>query len=152
VPDLIYNSSSWSLSAVSFLFSRVLSQRRRKEAGTRECISHDGAHFSHVIAAILPFCPTADETYHPRISADKLQGVAMLTRIMFLSPIFLGISGIFGGILNSFKRFLIYSLAPSCIIWHNFWRSFFGEAFRDCRTRLGVVIGAFLHMVVNIRM
>ncbi|MEK7447236.1 MAG: murein biosynthesis integral membrane protein MurJ, partial [Patescibacteria group bacterium] len=35
-----------------------------------------------------------------------------LIRIMLLSPIFFSISGIFGGILNSHKRFIAYSLAP----------------------------------------
>jgi len=71
----------------------------------------------------------------------------MLTRIMFLSPIFLGVSGIFGGILNSFKRFLIYSIAP---LLYNLGiitgALFFVKPFGIAGLAWGVVLGAFLHM------
>ena len=69
---------------------------------------------------------------------------------MFLSPIFLGISGIFGGILNSFKRFLIYSLAP---IFYNvgiiFGVVFFVKLWGPIGLAWGVVLGALLHMIIQ---
>jgi len=34
------------------------------------------------------------------------------TRIMLISPIFFAVSSVFSGVLNSYKRFLAYSLAP----------------------------------------
>ena len=43
----------------------------------------------------------------PGFSPEKQALTAGLTRIMFLSPIFLGISSILGGILQSFKRFFV---------------------------------------------
>jgi putative peptidoglycan lipid II flippase len=70
---------------------------------------------------------------------------------MFLSPLFLGISGVWGGILQSFKRFLIYSLAPvfynlgiiiGALYFVNWW-GITGLAW-------GVALGAFLHMAVQI--
>ena len=40
--------------------------------------------------------------------AQKQAEIVELTRIMLLSPIILGMSGIIGGILNSFKKFFFY--------------------------------------------
>lgn len=74
-----------------------------------------------------------------------------LTRIMFLSPLFLGLSGVLGGILQSFKRFFIYSLAPifynvgiiiGALYFVNWW-GLSGLAW-------GVVLGAFMHMAIQI--
>ncbi len=82
--------------------------------------------------------------------AAQLQTV-MLTRIMFLSPLFLGISGVLGGMLQSFKRFLIYSVAPifynlgiiAGALWFSNWFGLSGLAW-------GVVLGAFFHMAIQI--
>ena len=70
---------------------------------------------------------------------------------MFLSPIFLGVSGVLGGMLQSFRRFLIYSLAPIFYnlgiifgaVWFSNWFGLSGLAW-------GVVLGAFLHMLIQI--
>ncbi len=87
----------------------------------------------------------------PGFSPEKQALTAGLTRIMFLSPIFLGISSILGGILQSFKRFFVYSLAP---IMYNIgiiigalylvplW-GVYGLAW-------GVALGAFMHMLVQL--
>jgi putative peptidoglycan lipid II flippase len=63
----------------------------------------------------------------------------------------LGISGVLGGILQSFKRFLVYSLAP---VFYNLgiiigalyfvsWWGIYGLAW-------GVVLGAALHLIIQI--
>jgi putative peptidoglycan lipid II flippase len=82
--------------------------------------------------------------------ADKTL-TASLTRIMFLSPLFLGISGIFGGILQSFKRFFVYSIAP---IFYNLG-IILGAIYLVGPWGLtglawGVVFGAILHLAVQI--
>ncbi len=74
-----------------------------------------------------------------------------LTRVMFLSPFFLGISSILGGILQSFKRFFIYSLAP---IMYNLG-IIIGALYFVPRWGLrglawGVVLGAAVHMLVQL--
>ena len=87
----------------------------------------------------------------PGFSPESQKATAALTRIMFLSPLFLGISGIFGGILQSFKRFLIYSLSP---IFYNlgiiFGAIFFVDIWGLTGLAWGVVIGAFFHMAIQI--
>lgn len=76
---------------------------------------------------------------------------ASLTRIMFLSPLFLGISGILGGALQSFKRFFIYSLSP---IFYNIGiilgALYFVDSFGLIGLAWGVVLGSFLHMIIQL--
>jgi putative peptidoglycan lipid II flippase len=76
---------------------------------------------------------------------------ASVTRIMFLSPIFLGISSIFGGVLQSFKRFIVYSLAP---IMYNLGiiigALYFAPHFGLNGLAWGVVLGAVLHMLIQL--
>ncbi|MFH1522476.1 MAG: murein biosynthesis integral membrane protein MurJ [Patescibacteria group bacterium] len=89
----------------------------------------------------------------PGFTEDKQLLTASLTRIMFLSPLLLGISSVLGGILQSFKRFFVYSLSP---IMYNvgiiigalylvpIW-GIYGLAW-------GVVFGALLHMLIQLPM
>jgi len=97
------------------------------------------------------FAPLLTRLITPGFGPEEQSATAALTRVMFLSPLFLGISGILGGILQSFKRFFVYSLAP---IFYNIgiiigalyfsqWWGLYGLAW-------GVVLGAFLHMAVQI--
>lgn len=87
----------------------------------------------------------------PGFGPEEQKFVTALTRIMFLSPIFLGISGIFGGILQSFKRFLIYSLAP---IFYNLGiivgALYFVDIWGIYGLAWGVILGAFLHLAIQI--
>lgn len=48
----------------------------------------------------------------PGFSPENVDLATRMTRVMLLSPIILGMSSVFGGVLQSFKRFLAYSLAP----------------------------------------
>ncbi len=57
------------------------------------------------------FAPWIMRLITPGFDAEKMSLTVSLARIMFLSPIFLGISSVFGGILQSFKRFFVYSLS-----------------------------------------
>lgn len=77
--------------------------------------------------------------------------IVTLTRIMFLSPIFLGLSSIAGGILQSFNRFFIYSLAP---IFYNFGiiigALFLTPLYGIVGLAWGVVLGSFLHFIIQV--
>jgi len=97
------------------------------------------------------FAPFLMRFVAPGFSSDAQATTAALTRVMFLSPLFLGISGILGGILQSFKRFLVYSLAPifynlgiiiGALYFVDFW-GIIGLAW-------GVALGAGLHCLVQI--
>jgi len=70
---------------------------------------------------------------------------------MFLSPIFLGISSVFGGILQSFKRFFVYSMSP---IFYNIGiiigALYFVPLWGIYGLAWGVVLGAIAHMIVQL--
>ena len=87
----------------------------------------------------------------PGFSPEQQVAVARLTRIMFLSPLFLGLSGVFSGILQSFKRFLVYSLSP---IFYNLGiivgALYFTDRWGLRGLAWGVVLGAFLHFLVQV--
>lgn len=97
------------------------------------------------------FAPQIVRLITPGFSPEAQRQTASLTRLMFLSPIFLGISGVLGGILQSFKRFFLYSFAP---IMYNLGiivgALYFSKSFGLFGLALGVVLGAFLHMLIQI--
>jgi putative peptidoglycan lipid II flippase len=83
----------------------------------------------------------------PGFSPEMQMKTAVLSRIMFLSPIILAVSSIFSGVLQTFKRFFIYSLAP---IFYNVGiiagALFFVPLWGIYGLAWGVVLGALLHM------
>ncbi|MBI4837194.1 MAG: murein biosynthesis integral membrane protein MurJ [Candidatus Portnoybacteria bacterium] len=87
----------------------------------------------------------------PGFGPEKLNLTISLSRLIFLSPIFLGISGVFSGVLQSFKHFIAFSLAP---IFYNlgiiFGALFLTNSLGIYGLGLGVVLGAFLHMMIQI--
>lgn len=96
------------------------------------------------------FAPWLTKLIVPGFSGEKFTLTVSLTRIMFLSPLFLGISSVLGGVLQSFKRFFAYSLAP---VFYNvgiiIGALYFVPLFGVYGLGWGVVFGAFMHMLVQ---
>lgn len=97
------------------------------------------------------FAPQIQHWVAPGFTGEKLAMTVSLARIMALGPIFLGISAVFSGILQSYRRFLIYALAPLLynigIIVGAVWLvSLFGVI----GLAIGVVLGTIGHMLVQI--
>jgi len=104
-----------------------------------------------ICGILFIFAPNLVSWIVPGFLAEKKELTILLTRIMFLSPIFLGISNMISGILRVFKRFLITSLAP---IMYNFG-IISGILFFVPRIGLpglawGVVLGGFLHLLIQL--
>ena len=97
------------------------------------------------------FAPQLVKIIAPGFGVSEQQSTVALTRIMFLSPIFLGMSGILGGILQSFKKFFVYSLAP---IFYNIGiiigALYFVDIFGITGLAWGVVLGAALHFLIQL--
>lgn len=100
---------------------------------------------------LILFVPQILSLIAPGFSGEKKEMAVLLTRIMFLSPIILGISNIISGVLRIFKRFLVASLAP---IMYNLGIIigilFFVPVFKVTGLALGVVLGALLHLLIQI--
>lgn len=154
IPDLIYNLLILGALSAAFIpiFTSLVSNEKEKNAWKLASgIMNIAIVFIAVLSIIFAiFAPFLMKIITPGFPPEKMDQVVYFTRIMFLSPLFLGISGIFGGILTSFKRFLIYSLAPvfyniGIIIGILFFVKFFGPI----GLAWGVVFGAFLHMLTQ---
>ena len=105
-----------------------------------------------IISAILViFAPQLLSLIAPGFSEEKKELTVILTRIMFLSPIFLGISNIISGILRVFRRFLLTSLSP---IMYNLGIIagilFFVPLIGLQGLAWGVALGGFLHLFIQI--
>lgn len=81
--------------------------------------------------------------------AEQTQAI-FLSRVMLLSPFFLGLSNIFSSITQAFRRFFVYALSPviyniGIIIGIVFFLPRFGLS----GLAWGVALGAFFHVVVQ---
>lgn len=99
----------------------------------------------------IVFAPQLIALITPGFSPELRVTTVTLTRIMFFSPLFLGISSLLGGVLQSFKNFFVFSLAP---IFYNLG-IIAGALLLVPRLGIsglawGVVLGAFLHMIIQI--
>ena len=105
-----------------------------------------------ILSAVLAiFAPLLMHLITPGFDYAKLATTVVLTRIMFISPFLLALSSVIGGILQSFKRFFVYSLAP---IMYNIGiiigALYFVPVWGVYGLAYGVVLGAFLHLIVQI--
>lgn len=154
IPDLIYNLLILGALSAAFIpvFTGLVSREKEDDAwNLANSILNIALVFIIGISAVFAvFAPILMKIITPGFPPDKMEMVTIFTRIMFLSPLFLGISGIFGGILTSFKHFLIYSIAP---IFYNLGIIagvlVFVKFLGPIGLAWGVVFGAFLHMLVQ---
>ncbi|KKP43472.1 MAG: putative peptidoglycan lipid II flippase MurJ [Parcubacteria group bacterium GW2011_GWA1_33_6] len=97
------------------------------------------------------FAPFFVSLIAPGFSPEKREMTVTLMRIMFLSPIILGISNIISGILQVFKRFLVTAMAP---LMYNLGIIvgiiFFVPKFGLIGLAFGVVLGGVLHLLIQI--
>jgi putative peptidoglycan lipid II flippase len=158
IPDLVYNLLILgSLSATFIPVFVSLWQRRQGEEAqeTWQFVNNilNLLVLSLIIlgAAFFFLAPFLMKLITPGFGAEKMAQTVALTRIMFLSPLLLGISNVWGGVLQSLKRFVVFSLTP---IFYNvgiiFGILFFVPHFGIYGLAFGVVLGAFLHMACQL--
>ena len=104
-----------------------------------------------ICLVFILFAPFFVSLIAPGFSPEKKEMTAMLMRIMFLSPIILGISNIVSGILQIFKRFFVTALAP---LLYNvgiiIGIIFFVPTLGLVGLAFGVVLGGVLHLLIQI--
>jgi putative peptidoglycan lipid II flippase len=155
IPDLVFNLLVLGALSAGFIpiFTKYLQTKGDEKAWqlVSEIINILVVGLLIVCGAFFIFAPQLMKLITPGFDTNKMATTIMLTRIMFLSPLFLGVSSVFGSILQSFKRFIVYSFAPifynvgiiiGALVFVRYW-GVYGLAY-------GVVLGAFLHMIVQI--
>lgn len=154
IPDLLYGFLVMGALSAAFIpvFTGLMTERKREEAwklasGLLYMMLASLGTFA--VFAIIS-APWLVDMVAPGFSDEKKAMVVMLTRVMLLSPLFLAASAVFGGVLVSFKQFVAYSLAP---IFYNIGiicgALFFVPMMGEVGLAWGVVLGSFLHMIVQ---
>lgn len=156
LPDLLYNLLILGALSAGFIpiFSEYLERKGKEQAMRLAEKLFSVIAVSMMVACALLFltAPWFVRWLAPGFEGEQLALTIRLTQIMSLSPLFLGLSAVFGGVLQATRRFFAFSAAP---VFYNlgilfgifalapFW-GIVGVAW-------GVVIGAFLHFVVQAR-
>ena len=157
IPDLIYNLLIVGALSAGFIPVFVAARRRFTSRGSEEWYLANAFLTVVVVALVIVSGFGALFVYYltpliaPGFSADKIAEVARLSRIMFLSPLLLGISAVVGGVLQSYRNFFVFSLAPifyniGIIIGALGLVPFLGLS----GLAWGVVIGAGLHLGIQL--
>jgi len=155
IPDLLFNLLI--LGALSSAFIPIFTEYiSKKELDQAWRVASSVINFAILALVgfgsfIFLFAPQIVKLVTPGFDSERLRITIELTRIMLLSPLFFGVSSIVGGMLNSFNRFFVYSLAP---IMYNIGiiagALFFVPLFGISGLAWGVVVGAFLHLLVQL--
>ncbi len=134
-------------------FTKLLSsENENKEAWklTNNILNILGISLIILCGLGMIFTPILNKILAPGFSGENLLRVTAFTRIMFLSPIFLGISMLMGGALQSLRRFVLYAIAP---IFYNFGIIFGATVLvrimGENGLAYGVVLGAFVHCALQ---
>lgn len=155
IPDLIFNILILGAITSAFIpvFTNLVSRGKKNEAwDVAVSVINIAIVFLIAITALLALLmPLVTPLIVPGFSAQKQELTLKLARLMLLSPIFFGLSYILGGILNSFKRFLVYSLAP---LVYNLTiilgTVLLADSLGIFGVALAVVAGAFLHFLIQL--
>ena len=154
VPDLVFGVLV--MGGISAAFLPIFSEYFQKSAEQGWKFANNALN-CFLILLILTclvlaiFIPLLVKFIAPGFSPEQEYLLISLTRIMFLSPIFFGLSSIFSGIAHYFNRFLFYSIAP--IIYNLsiiFGILFLVPIFGLYGLAYGVVLGAFFHWFIQI--
>ena len=154
IPDILF-ATVGSLVSASVLLPTIASNLNKDKKDLKDFINSIFTFYSLLIflSSIVLFflSPYILALIFPKISGDDFSTLVSLTRILFLSPIFLGFSNLFACIVQTNQRFFISALSPvlynvGIILGILFLFPLFGLK----GLVLGVVLGAFLHFAIQI--
>lgn len=153
VPDFIYVSLA-SLVASAVLIPFIAPKIERGEDARSFFNSVFTLFFVAMIAvssAAFFAMPLLAKLIIPGFNDSAQTELVSLSRILLLSPFLLGLSGLFASITQSLRRFFVYALSPALynvgiILGIVFFLPLFGLS----GLMFGVIIGAFLHMLIQI--
>ncbi len=157
IPDLIFNLIV--IGALSAAFIPLFTDKIVKgKKGTEEAFDFAAAVFNIMVLGVVVLSVVYAVFAHqflpfiaPGFTGEKLKLTIMLSRVMALQPVLLAMSFVFSGVLNSYKRFVAYAMAPilynvGIIIGVLYLVPIFGVS----GLAWGVVLGAFFHVGVQL--
>ncbi len=153
IPDFIFVSIA-SMVSLSVLIPFLMERIDMGEKEAKEFMDGVFTAFFFIIAfvAIVAFfaAPVLIRIFFPEFQADFPQ-LIMMTRIMLLSPIFLGLSNFLASVTQIYRRFFIYAISP--IVYNVgiiLGIVFLYPTFGIVGLAWGVALGAFLHFFIQV--
>jgi len=155
IPDTLFNLLVAGALASAFIpvFTGYLAKEREDEAW-RVASSVMNAIVLLLIAfsaVMWVLAPTIVPILASFRDPGQVQTAIHLTRIMLLSPIFMGLSALFTGILNSYRQFLTGATAPLIYNFVIVLFAFFASPFLGIEALAwGTVVGALMMWLVQV--
>jgi len=153
IPDLLFVSVA-SLVSMSVLIPYFTRELKMSDKAARDFLDSVFTVFITLLVALgglaYLFMPRLAPLVAPGFSPEALAELVRVSRLLLLSPLFLGLSGHISSVVHSFKRFAIYALSPvlynlGIILGALLLYPHFGLP----GLAMGVVFGAFLHFAVQ---
>ena len=155
IPDLIFNFLILGAITSAFIpiFTDYIARKDLKE-GYRitNSLINLAVLFMVFFAIVLGiFMPHIVPLVVPSFDPYRMSQTVKLSRLMMITPIIFSVSYIVGGVLNSFKRFIAYSLAP---LFYNvaiiFGAAVLAPKYGLTAVAYSVIGGALLHLFVQL--
>ncbi|MBP6856598.1 MAG: oligosaccharide flippase family protein [Candidatus Pacebacteria bacterium] len=157
IPDLMFNSVSTMVS-ITVLLPFVIDRLKGDENNTsvaRAFLSQVFSGFLALMAVVsvilFVLMPDIAPFIAPGFDSAQMYELVLTSRVMLLSPIFLGLSNLFGTVTQLYRKFFVYALAPvlyNAGILAGIY--FFYPSMGVIGLGIGVVIGAILHMLIQL--
>ncbi len=154
IPDLIFVTIA-SIVSLSVIVPFIIEREKIGKESVKNLVDDIFSFFSItiVVVCLLAFIlmPTLSGVLFKGFSPESLEKVVFTSRLLLLSPIFLGLSNLFGSITQAYNRFLIYAFAP--VLYNGgiiFGIFFLVKSLGVVGVALGVVLGSILHVAIQI--
>lgn len=157
IPDLLYVSLASFVSVtvlIPILLEKMAGQSEANET-SRKFINDVFTVFSFsiILASIVLYflIPSLAPLIAPGFDALELEKLVSLSRILLLSPLLIGVSNLLGSVTQAFRKFFVYALSPvlynaGIIVGVLFFYPIFG----DNGLAFGVILGALLHLAIQL--
>ncbi len=155
VPDIIFVTVASMVSA-SILIPVIVEKLQQNEAEAKKFVSSVFTAFGGLMilvsALVFLLTPAIIPLVFPGFKGTEMEEMTVImTRIMLFQPIFLGVSNFLAGIIQTYRKFFVYALAP---IFYNagiiIGVAFFYPVIGYAGLAWGVVLGAFLHLAIQV--
>lgn len=156
IPDFLYISIA-SLASVTvllpFLMDRIKADSTKEKA--RAFLNNIFSAYmlfmavaSIIVSILMPYIALY---IAPGFSESQIDSLVLTSRIMLLSPIFIGLSNLIGSVTQLFKKFFIFSLSP---IFYNLGILlgiiYLYPIFGVYGLAFGVILGATMHLFIQV--
>lgn len=154
VPDILFVSIA-SIVSISVLIPLIIEKLERDKSEAKDFINNVFSFFFLTIGffAVIAFifAPDLMRWIFPNfVELSDFNSLVSLTRVLLLSPIFLGFSNLLASVTQVYKRFFVYAMSPvvynvgiiiGIIFFYPIW-GLMGLGF-------GVILGAFFHFAIQ---